>query len=231
MVIIKNFLAIISWYSGIGPLVRFFREPKELLIAYHSINEPDISCEHVSINYFAFKKHIAYLEKRGYIFRHVRDATSNMKGKHAYIYFDDGFRTVFDTVYPYLKQKNISATFFIATEYIEQGGNDGMYLGWDEVRNMQDVFEIGSHSKHHIKLNKVSLREASDEMKDSKQIIEEKLGSKVSSFSYPKGRSNDELEREAHKLGYAITTADSRFSKVRPDPADSLPVFKWKMFL
>lgn len=93
---------------------------------------------------------------------------------------------------------------------------------------MQDVFEIGSHSRHHTKLNKVSLEEAKDEIAGSKREIEKKLGLPVVSFSYPKGRSSQVLEILVRRAGYTVTTAGAHFHKVRPDPEDSLTLFKWK---
>ena len=93
---------------------------------------------------------------------------------------------------------------------------------------MQDVFEIGSHSRHHTKLNKVSLEEAKDEIVGSKREIEKKLGLPVVSFSYPKGRSSQVLEILVRRAGYTSTTADTHFHKVRPDPDDSFTLFKWK---
>jgi len=228
MGLLKNLSAVISWYSGLGYVFRVFAEPKGLFIAYHAVGETDPSFRHINVCLGNFKKHIGYLRLRGYEFHCFRDAGAYSANKRAYLYFDDGLRSVRECVYPFLKKEKIPATLFITTEYIDQG-RVNMHLNWEDVKNMLDVFEIGSHGVHHLKLNKIPIEEAVLEMKKSKEIIEQKLAVPVVSFSYPKGRSNQELEQKARIIGYTITTADSRFRKIRPDPYDSVARFQWKM--
>jgi len=227
MVFIKNLLAAISWYGGFGPLFRIFLEPLELSVAYHAVGEMDPAFRHINISFETFKKQIAYLRACGYTFHYFRDACNGDGGKRAYLYFDDGFKSIRKFVYPYLKIEKIPATLFVTTEYIDRSG-EHTYLGWEELKEIQDVFEIGSHSMHHIKLNKFPIEEAVLEMKKSKEIIEKMLGIHIVSFSYPKGRSNSELEQKASSVGYRITTADPRLHKVRADSQDSTALFKWK---
>src|SRR3989344_1377241 len=181
MGLLKNLSAVISWYSGLGYLFRVFAEPERLFIAYHAIGETDPSFRRINISPDNFKKHIRYLRSRGYEFHYFRDARDGNGGKRAYLYFDDGLRSVRECVYPFLKK------------------------------------------------DKIPIEEAMLEMKKSKEIIEQKLSVPVVSFSYPKGRSSRELEQKARIIGYTITTADSRFRKIRPDPHDSAARFQWKM--
>src|SRR3989344_1684159 len=181
MGLLKNLSAVISWYSGLGYLFRVFAEPERLFIAYHAIGETDPSFRRINISPDNFKKHIRYLRSRGYEFHYFRDARDGNGGKRAYLYFDDGLRSVRECVYPFLKKEKIPATLFITTEYIDQG-RVNMYLNWEDLKNMLDVFEIGSHSMHHLKLNKIPIEEAMLEMKKSKEIIEQKLSVPVVSF-------------------------------------------------
>jgi len=62
-------------------------------------------------------------------------------------------------------------------------------LTWDEIREMsQNYIEFGSHTMSHPVLSKVSdERQLEYELRESKRIIEERLGKKVSTISYPVG--------------------------------------------
>jgi len=226
----KHFLAFWGWYLGVGPLLRLLREPRELAIAYHTIGDTYDKYAHINISFETFKDHINYLKKRGYSFHTFSEVAKSSLGKRAYIYFDDGFRAVYELVLPYLREEQIRATLFVTTEYIDNT-SAAEYLRWEDIKKMTDVFEIGSHGAHHVKLNKIGIDEAEREMRTSKEIIEYNLGISVGAFSYPKGRSSDELEVLAHKLGYAVTTAYRQFNKVRPDPEDPVTLFKWKILL
>ncbi|MFC1595089.1 polysaccharide deacetylase family protein [Patescibacteria group bacterium] len=202
---------------------------KTLIIAYHSIEGDN----HLSISKEMFIKQILYLKKKRYVFSNFSGVAeikkSYPKKKIACIYFDDGFKDVLTNAYPILKGENIPATLFLAIDYIDQKKFQGVYLTWDEVNNMSDVFEFGSHSLSHRKLNKISLEEAREEMFLSKRIIEDRTGTKVVSFSYPKGRVSPELEELSNELGYINTTAQKRFSRIRPDPENSMITFKLKI--
>lgn len=224
---IKKSVAGVLWAVGAGPLLRSVFEPPRLAVAYHSIGGGNANA-HISITPGAFREQIEYLQTRGYAFCRFGDLSAVGSPRAAALYFDDGFADVIIHAYPFLKQKGIPATLFLTTNYIDQKKAEGVYMTWDQMREINDVFEFGSHAVSHVKLNKIPLADARAEMARSKRIIEEKLGDTVVSFSYPYGRSSPELEAVAHELGYQTTTANPRFHKARPDPDDTMSIFKLK---
>ena len=76
------------------------------------------------------------------------------------------------------------------------------FMNWEQIKEMNDVFEIGSHTMTHPILTNVSLKEAEKEITQSKTKIEKKIGREVKSFSYPNGNYNDELVKIVKKAGY-----------------------------
>ena len=235
---IKNVLTALAWRSGVGFVARAIWEPRVVALAYHSVwdkrNAEALNqsrYKHISVETNMLEKQIVYMCDREYEFKQFHEVNKDISGKEVYMYFDDGFFDVYENAYPILKNHGLRATLFVTTDYIDKNGGYGSYLSWDYVQSMQDVFEIGAHSLTHKKLNKMPLEDARREMNDSKKVIEEKLGHSISAFSYPYGRSNGELEKIAREVGYTITTADSFFHKVRPDPQDSFDTFRLKVSL
>ena len=108
--------------------------------------------------------------------------------------FDDGLRCQFERALPILDQHSLSATFFLVanTEPILIDGYE--HPDWSKTDwNKKDVqllesmlergHEIGSHSVHHQR--QFLKRDPKLETRQSKQWMEERLGTEVSSFCYP----------------------------------------------
>lgn len=65
-------------------------------------------------------------------------------------------------------------------------------LSWDEITELNRAgVSFGAHTITHPSLARISTDEAAGEMLGSKKMIEERLGSEVTSFAYPYGSAND----------------------------------------
>jgi peptidoglycan/xylan/chitin deacetylase (PgdA/CDA1 family) len=70
--------------------------------------------------------------------------------------------------------------------------NRAQKLSWDEIEEMsKNDITFGAHTVTHPILTRMSLAEAAEEIKASKEAIEEKLKSPVRVFAYPNGRQDD----------------------------------------
>lgn len=82
------------------------------------------------------------------------------------------------------------------------------FLNWDEAREMQAAgMAIGSHTRSHAILGRLSPAAQKQELEDSKKAIERQLGSKVRSLAYPvgeKGCFNETTEKIAIDAGYSM---------------------------
>lgn len=65
-------------------------------------------------------------------------------------------------------------------------------LSWDEVADLDDppMYEVGGHTVNHEILSYLTPEEAKYEIKSCLDVLEDKLGRKVSLFSYPEGQEN-----------------------------------------
>ncbi len=125
--------------------------------------------------------------------------------------FDDGLRCHFERALPILDLHNLSATFFLVanTEPILIDGYE--HPDWSKTDwNNKDVqllksmlqrgHEIGSHSVNH----KRQLLESDPELEaaQSKQWMEERLGTEVSSFCYPFCYFERSIKKSVVRAGY-----------------------------
>lgn len=96
-------------------------------------------------------------------------------------------------------------------------------LTWDEVRQMRDLgMTIGSHTMTHPNLPSAGLDAARDELRASRQRLEQETGAPVTMFSYPNGGADRYMTREVAQLvketGFsAATTSRNAFAGPHSD--------------
>ena len=144
--------------------------------------------------------------------------------KSVIITFDDGYMENYINAYPILERYNFKATFFIVTDYIDSE-EPFRWLDWDKLLlsqfqekktdwlplNRQMIltmsasgFSFGSHTKSHCPLNQVEKEVAIEELKGSKECLEEILAKPIASFSYPYGELNETVKSLIRAAGYRV---------------------------
>ena len=103
--------------------------------------------------------------------------------------FDDGYGDFYMEAFPVLSRFGYTATVFLPTGFIgytEQQFNGMPCLIWSQVRDLYHAgIDFGSHTVTHPQLRALANREIEREVRQSKETIEDKLGTSVDSFSYP----------------------------------------------
>lgn len=133
------------------------------------------------------------------------------------ITFDDGFESVYTHSFPILQQYGWAATVFLTvgphgrrtgSERLPSLGGRAM-LSWDEIREMQrGGITFGAHTLTHPDLTRVPTARVEAEVRDSKSIIEDALGTAVATFAYPFGRY-DRRCRDIVRGHFACACADT----------------------
>lgn len=82
-------------------------------------------------------------------------------------------------------------------------------LSWDDLREMEKHgIHIGSHTMNHEILTRVESERLAHELRNSRQILEDRLGHQVQGFCYPNGDYNTAVVKAVEESGYryAVTT-------------------------
>jgi peptidoglycan/xylan/chitin deacetylase (PgdA/CDA1 family) len=123
------------------------------------------------------------------------------------ITFDDGYRDVLGKASPVLEQLRMPATAYVITDRISAG--DPSFLTWGNLHALERRgICIGSHTVSHRELTLLSDRLAVAELRNSRRVLEQRLGHPVQWLSYPAGREDVRIVSLARAAGYvlAVTT-------------------------
>lgn len=95
-----------------------------------------------------------------------------------------------------LEKHSVKGTFYIPRYFL------GDALLKRDLLAIDQRFEIGAHTVHHVDLTRVPLVEARREVEDSKMYLEDVLGHSVYMFCYPNGRYNDHTRELVRSSGF-----------------------------
>jgi peptidoglycan/xylan/chitin deacetylase (PgdA/CDA1 family) len=196
------------------------------VLMYHSIDDRGKETK-LSLSPESFARQMEFLHKYRYNVVGLDKIAIYMRKKEKIpprtvaITFDDGYYNNYQYAYPVLKRYGIPATIFIIIKMVGQPG----YLGWKEIKEMSDsgLITIGSHTMSHLWMPAMGTRQLADELKASKDILEEKLGKSVDTFCYPIGAHDERVKKATEASGYACAVATN---PGRHEPSDDIYAIK-----
>lgn len=188
---------------------------KSLLIKHLSSKKKDNENENIIFPFWHhvfddeienFKIQIEFMKNYGDFISYDESITLLKEGipknqKYFCLSFDDGFKNIFDNVVEIFLKNKIPCTFFIPTSFIDNQREDSgqvffndrelkmEFLSWNECEKIvsEKLFDIGSHSVNHKLISKLSHDDCFYELKNSKNIIEQKLKVECKHFAPPVG--------------------------------------------
>jgi peptidoglycan/xylan/chitin deacetylase (PgdA/CDA1 family) len=141
--------------------------------------------------------------------------------------FDDGYASTVDTAWPLLRKRNFAASMYVVTDYL----NGDRYFQWDAeghtdprarlvdratVRDVwSDGLTIGSHTASHPWLPHLSDAQIDDELRRSRDVLEDLLSTRIDSLAYPKGGWCTRVWHSAVRAGYTLGVTTDRGRNTR----------------
>jgi peptidoglycan/xylan/chitin deacetylase (PgdA/CDA1 family) len=165
-----------------------------------------------------FEAQLKWIKDNGFTIVPLKDVVEYLQGTRAslpakpvVITADDGWKSVYTYMFPIIRKYNIPVTLFIYPQTISEGKNA---MTWGELKELQQtgLFDIQGHTYSHpnFKQEKKKLSPANYaksvqvELANSKKILEEKMGSKITLLAWPFGIYDPYLEQQAANAGYVM---------------------------
>lgn len=186
------------------------------ILAFHKIGEPPPGGwrSWFYIPEETFVGYLSYLRDDGW---QVIDVTTFLDGlevpdslpeRAVVLTFDDGYQSMREVALPWLRRFGCPAVLFVPTDYI--GGrntfDDGIepeeaICDWNDLRELErGGVSIQSHGASHRWFSKLSLAEQEEELRQSKAVLEAKLGKPVEVFAYPYGDDGANPQKEVARM-------------------------------
>jgi len=194
------------------------RQPDHRILMYHSVGGKVIfdPSNIYSIGENIFKQQMECLLNK-YSNNVVGLSTDMLKNENnsVAITFDDGYKDNLYVASPILEELKLPYTVFVSTEYIKNSSNN--FLSESELRELSSMpgASIGSHGMTHASLAQCSNKKLKNELVDSRHYIEDIIGKKISSISYPSGSVDQRVVNATREAGYQLggTSYNNRNNK------------------
>jgi peptidoglycan/xylan/chitin deacetylase (PgdA/CDA1 family) len=192
---------------------------RSLVLCYHAVTE---RWEHaLALPADAIVAQVKRLLSRGY---RPAAAAAAVRGDERVLHvtFDDAFTSVAD-VLPELDRLGVPVTIFACSDYAKDGrplavpelARDAERLPeelstmtWEQLRELAaGGVEIGSHTRTHPHLTRLSDDELAAELRESRATIEAELGRPCRFFAYPYGEEDERVRQAARAAGYEAAFA------------------------
>ncbi len=143
------------------------------------------------------------------------------------ITFDDGYQNIHANAWPILRMVGVPAAVFVVSRFI--GGSNEWepanerrlpLMTGDELRQLDSAgITIGSHGATHRPLDRIGDDEARNELRESRDALEQLLGHPVYYLAFPYSNQSMRVRRLAREAGYrACVRGSGRMNFRRTDP-------------
>ena len=212
--VLKSF-SLILLLLLVGPFVRAEEPvpPHAVVFMYHHVSEA--TPPSTSVSPASFRAHLEYLDENGFRVRPLAEIVAALAGEQALpdsvvaITFDDGYRSVYETAYPLLREKGWPFTVFVSSEAID--GGHGPVMTWEQLREMgENGAAIASHGRHHHHLQRLRGGESradwaarlKADLQHSLDRMKAETGQENRMLAYPFGESDQPLRDLVADMGW-----------------------------
>ncbi|WP_417251554.1 polysaccharide deacetylase family protein [Castellaniella sp.] len=209
------------------------------ILMYHQIGEPNpkgTPYRGLTVHPRDFRRQMVWLRRLGYRGLSMAQLMPYLQGKKTGkvfgLTFDDGYQNVLEHALPVLEDCGFHATNYFVVRML------GKTNTWDhaegvpaaalmDVQGLREWFdaghEVGSHTLNHPVLPGLSPGLALNEIRDSREALEQITGAPVKAFCYPYGKFTPELAVCVRNAGYETATTTAGGLVRRSDDPFTLP--------
>lgn len=195
-------------------------------LMYHEISSATSGVaggrEHFSVPQVAFEEQLDAILAEQMTGCSIETAL-RMNGPRVAISFDDGTADAYERAFPALRDREMSATFFVTTDWVDRPG----FVTWAQLREMKGAgMSIQSHSRSHPFLSELDATSLREELCGSKSELDRQLGQDTDQIGLPGGDApRGRLFRTLAEAGYRVV-ATSRWGVNRPGGRGTLAAIR-----
>jgi len=210
-------------------------QPQIPILVYHRIAV--VRSDAMTVTTAHFREDLKMLRERGVSFIHLNDLLAWRQGRRpapaarsVVITFDDGHLSFYREAWPILAAQRVPVTLFLYPSCISRAS---YAMTWAEVQevSLNPLVCIQSHTLWHPNLNREAKRLSAAEyarfvdrqLRDSKAILESKVGHPVTMLAWPFGIVNPDLMERASAAGYEAAFTIQCRAVERTDAPLALP--------
>lgn len=177
------------------------------ILMYHAIGTPALgdTLGIFSLSPTLFREQMDYLAR--YHAGRVKDLHPEIQIGQAAdlaITFDDGYLDNLEIAAPILVERKFPFTIFVTSDFVRSERKG--FLSPAKLRELADLpgVRIGAHGAKHVALSECDDKTLADELRSSRQTLEEIIGKPVNSMAYPYGAANRRVREAAAAAGYQL---------------------------
>ena len=208
------------------------RRPGIYFLLYHKVTgELDIE---IDLPWHTFRRQMEFLGRTGRVVSYERaiallNGEAGLRHDMYVLTFDDGFRDFYTHAFPLLQQLTLPAMLFVSTAFVEDRRPCILStppsrlvepVTWEMLREMtaSGLVSLGAHGHEHAVLPDCAPAALRRELARPQQLCEERLGTPLRDFAYPRGR-HDARVRQSVAARYRSAAAGG-FGKATPEGFD-----------
>lgn len=196
---IKRFLrrvvAAACHYSGVSLAWHtLFARRGFRVLAYHGVETTPSSSFSVSVENFSRQMEHLHTHYNVISLDEMQRYLSSVEKVHdntIVLTFDDGYKNFRENALPILKRLNLPATCFIIASKLN--GEDGRFMNREDLSEplTTGLISVGSHSLTHKSVARIDGNIRDQEIRGSKELLQDRLLREITFFCYPYGTFRD----------------------------------------
>jgi peptidoglycan/xylan/chitin deacetylase (PgdA/CDA1 family) len=212
------------------------------VLLYHAVDDcaTEEDPDHLAVSPKAFERQIASLARRRDFVDLSATVSDHARLRHVAVTFDDGFASILHNAVPILARYGVRATAFISSGLIDRRSRPRSSeplrrLTVDELRELAEHVDIGSHGHDHIDLSRAPREVVEADLRASRDALGEILGVPPRFLAWPFGRSSEHSRDVASALGFIAAFSTERYvsgafarERVAVYPHDGAAMFRFK---
>jgi peptidoglycan/xylan/chitin deacetylase (PgdA/CDA1 family) len=189
------------------------------ILLYHAVTEtPGTHIASFSVSPREFAQQLDVVLQAGYrcitfgelLQRRASEATPGERV--AVLTFDDGFADFAENALPAMRARGLPSTLYVTTGWLEgrqrEPGPSDRMLAWSQLPELLDQgVELGAHSHSHPHMDTLGTAAVREELRRSRELLEDALQRSVDTFAYPHGYHGPRVRRLTEEAGYTSAAA------------------------